>query len=70
VKDSGQRFVLFWDFSTGKTCYGWRLRGASGETVAISPRSYTNKRDCESAIALAQMEHPDVPVVDLTSVSN
>jgi uncharacterized protein YegP (UPF0339 family) len=69
IKDIGKQFVLFWDFSTGATLYSWRLRGAHGETLAFSPRRYTTKRDCQSAIEFAQTGHPDVPVVDLTRPS-
>jgi uncharacterized protein YegP (UPF0339 family) len=69
VQDSGKRFVLFWHFASGETRYGWRLRGAHGETLAFSPRTYINKRDCQSAIEFAQTWHPDVPVVDLARPS-
>ena len=66
MAEGSRRFVVFWDFTTGATRYGWRLRGESGETLAFSKERYTNKPDCDSAVEFAREEYPGVPVRDLT----
>ena len=66
MAEGSRRFVVFWDFRTGSTRYGWRLRGEKGETLAFSKERYTNKPDCDSAVELARKDYPDAPIVDLT----
>lgn len=66
AEGEAKQFILFWDFATGATQYRWRLRGAHGETLALSQRSYASKPDCEADMGSVKMKHPDVPVVDLT----
>lgn len=68
AESGNKRFVVFWDFTTGETRYRWRLRGDTGETLAFSQGSYTNKPDCESSLESARKEYPDVPIVNLTEL--
>lgn len=70
MADSGTKFMLFWDITTGETRYCWRLRGTSGETVYRSEEKYINKPQCETNMESVKMKYPDAPVVDLTIARN
>jgi uncharacterized protein YegP (UPF0339 family) len=66
AKRDAKHFVLFWDFTNGRTQYCWRLRDGTGKTLAFSQRRHTSKQECEADMMSTKMKHPGVAVVDLT----
>jgi uncharacterized protein YegP (UPF0339 family) len=47
--------------------YRWRLRNASGRTLARSAAGYQHKADLERELLLVRESHPDASVQDLTA---
>ncbi len=59
----GTKFVVYHDLGGG---YRWRLRSATGETLAVSGSAHPRKEACEGELERCRAGYPDVPVLDLT----
>jgi uncharacterized protein YegP (UPF0339 family) len=58
------KVVLYRDLENG---YRWRLRSATGETLAVSASGHPQKSACEAELrALLAERHADAEVLDLT----
>ena len=59
------KFVLYRELGGG---YRWRLRSATGETLAASAAGHREKSACEADLrAFMTDHHPDVGVLDTTA---
>ena len=59
------KFVLYRDLGNG---YRWRLRSATGDTLAVSATGHREKSACEADLrAFMADHHPDAEVVDATA---
>ena len=60
------KFVLYRDLGDG---YRWRLRSATGETLAASGAGQPNKNACEADLRSFMADHHlDVEVLDATAM--
>ena len=58
-------FVIYRVFEDG---YRWRLRSATGETLAASSAGHPAKSDCETDMRIFMTDHyPDAEVLDATA---
>jgi uncharacterized protein YegP (UPF0339 family) len=59
------KFVIFRDLKNG---YKWRLRPATGETIATSERGHRHKGECQQEVYRVKEEkYLDAEVRDLTA---
>ena len=59
------KFVVYRDIEDG---YRWRLRSATGETLAASSAGHPSKSACETDMRIFMADHhPDAEVLDATS---
>ena len=59
------KFVLYRELGDG---YRWRLRSATGETLAASSAGHPSKSACEQDMRIFMADHhPDAEVLDATS---
>jgi uncharacterized protein YegP (UPF0339 family) len=64
VRHEQSKFVLYRDLGDG---YRWRLRSATGETLAVSAADHREKSACEAEMrAFMADHHLDVEVLDAT----
>ena len=65
MSEGTPKFIVFLDVKAGD--YRWRLRSASGETLAASQAGYADKATCEHEVRrLKSNSYPDAQVRDLT----
>ena len=61
------KFVLYRDLGDG---YRWRLRSATGETLAASAAGHREKSACEAEMRSFMADHHlDVEVLDATALA-
>jgi uncharacterized protein YegP (UPF0339 family) len=56
------KFVVYRDLEDG---YRWRLRSATGETLAASSKGHRDKPSCYEEIRSVMAEHPDTDILDV-----
>ena len=62
------KFVIFCDLKDG---YKWRLRSATGGTIATSQRGYRHKGECQQEVyRVKEVRYPEAGVRDLTSAGS
>ena len=69
MRDDGQsKFVLYRDLEDG---YRWRLRSATGETLAASKAGHGEKSACEADLRAFMAEHHlvEVEILDATATA-
>ena len=59
----GEKFVVFRDLGDG---YRWRLRAATGETLATSSRGHKEKSSCYDELRSAMAEHRGADILDVS----
>jgi uncharacterized protein YegP (UPF0339 family) len=65
VSKAQSKFVLYRALEDG---YRWRLRSATGETLAASSAGHPSKSACEMDLRIFMADHePDAEVLDATS---
>jgi uncharacterized protein YegP (UPF0339 family) len=65
VSHEQSKFVLYRELGDG---YRWRLRSATGETLAVSAAGHREKSACEADLrAFMTHHHLDVAVLDATA---
>jgi uncharacterized protein YegP (UPF0339 family) len=63
--DEQSKFVLYRDLGDG---YRWRLRSATGQTLAASEVGYPTKSACQADLsAFIADRHPEAEVLDATA---
>ena len=64
MSEGTPKFIVFRDLSNS---YRWRLRSATGETLAASQAGYADKPTCEQEVRrLKSDSYPGAQVRDLT----
>jgi uncharacterized protein YegP (UPF0339 family) len=67
VRHEGSKLVLYRDLGDG---YRWRLRSATGETLAASEAGHGEKSACEADLRAFMAEHHlEVEILDTTATS-
>ena len=65
MRKAESKFVLYRALEDG---YRWRLRSATGETLAASSAGHSSKGACETDMRIFMADHhPDAEVLDATS---
>ena len=65
MRHEQSKFVLYRELEDG---YRWRLRSATGETLAVSAAGHREKSDCEADLRTFMADHHlDVEVLDATA---
>jgi uncharacterized protein YegP (UPF0339 family) len=57
------KFILYRDLRNG---YRWRLRSATGETLAASLSGHPEKSTCEAELRALMADHAGAELLDLT----